>query len=138
MRHFLAVASLIGFLLALVVALLNARDVVEFGFIFLFVAVPVAVVLAVLAALSVGNIWIRLAVVIDAVLSAAIATVLCGEDLVAWLVFFGGAMAVIPLLLSLTVGLGLGWLVLGIIRPHPGYYSECGCSGSCHCGKPYC
>jgi len=137
MRHFLAVASLIGFLLAVVVALLNARDLVEFVFFFLFVAAPAAVVLAVLAVLSAGNLWIRLAVALDAVLSAGLATLLCGDDISAWLVLFGGTLIVLPLLLALTVGMGLGWLVQGLIRPPAGVY-DCGCSGSCHCGKPYC
>lgn len=138
MRHLLAVASLIGFLLALVVAILNARDLVEFVFYFLFIAVPAAAILGLLAALTATNFWVKLAVVLDAVLSAALATLLCGGDVVGWFVFFGAAMLILPVVLSLTLGLGLGWLLIGLLRPPAGVYGDCGCGGSCHCGKPYC
>lgn len=62
---------------------------------------------------------------------------LCDGDPLAWGVFFCGLLIIVPMVLALVLSLGLGWLILAILRP-PFGASECGCSRDCHCGKPYC
>lgn len=136
MRKFLTVVAWTTLVSAIAVGLLNARDFPEFVFWFLTVALPAVAILIPLFALTAVGGWLRLGFCVDTVVALILATAACDGDAIAWLIIFVGAALILPVIVLVLFAVGGGALLLSLLRPNS--QSGCGCSGSCHCEKPYC